>query len=375
MKKTLAEQFRAQRKHLCRKNKILGFLMTPVFAVILFFYSVGNYFGGNRKRFAMMAMSLFLFTVYSSFSFPAFITGGQSEESFFDFEVQDEGITLAREEVPDLKNIQLLSEEELTESQLYEEFSLNYVEMDTYDADEILAARTREDASQEDGGQDGNMSGDNISENGEQESDTENTDGSEPVFSRDDWRLILVNKQHSIPEDYQVSLAVIGSNTDRRNMQCDERIIDDLLDMLQAAQDDGITLSICSSYRDKAYQEFLFDRHMKDYMGRGMSYMEAFKLSSQAVNVPEFSEHQIGLALDIVCDTYTELNEGYADTDAGKWLAENCYNYGFILRYPKGKEHITCIQYEPWHFRYVGVEAATKITKEGITLEEFWEDL
>ena len=106
-----------------------------------------------------------------------------------------------------------------------------------------------------------------------------------------------------------------------------------------------------------------------------MSYIEAYRLSSQAVTVPGASEHQIGLALDIICNEYTSLTEGFGDTEAGKWLAENSYRYGFILRYPKGKEYITGIEYEPWHFRYVGVEAATVITKAGITLEEFWEDL
>ena len=88
--------------------------------------------------------------------------------------------------------------------------------------------------------------------------------------------------------------------------------------------------------------------------------------------MPGASEHQIGLALDIVTDSYRELNEGFAETAAGKWLAENSYKYGFILRYPLGKEYITGIEYEPWHFRYVGVEAATVITEQGITLEELW---
>ena len=92
------------------------------------------------------------------------------------------------------------------------------------------------------------------------------------------------------------------------------------------------------------------------------------------VTVPGASEHQIGLALDIVCSTYMSLDEGFGDTEAGKWLAENSCRFGFILRYPKGKEYITGIEYEPWHFRYVGVKAAEVITKQGITLEEFWEE-
>ena len=79
------------------------------------------------------------------------------------------------------------------------------------------------------------------------------------------------------------------------------------------------------------------------------------------------------LAIDIVSDTYTTLNAGFADTDAGIWLEQHCAEYGFILRYPEGKEFITGIEYEPWHFRYVGKEAAELIMKEEICLEEFWE--
>jgi len=155
-------------------------------------------------------------------------------------------------------------------------------------------------------------------------------------------------------------------------MQCDERIIEELLGMMQAAKNDGVTLAICSPYRDLNRQKVLFNRKIEAYMAKGMSYMEAYTISSQAVTVPGASEHQIGLAIDIISDEYVTLDEGFANTDAGKWLAEHSCEYGFILRYPKGKEYITGIEYEPWHFRYVGKEAAQLITKEGITLEEFW---
>ena len=104
-----------------------------------------------------------------------------------------------------------------------------------------------------------------------------------------------------------------------------------------------------------------------------MSYLEAFRASAQAVTIPGSSEHQIGLALDIVSDTYTMLEEGFADTDAGKWLVDNSYRYGFILRYPKGKEDITGIEFEPWHFRYVGKKAAKVMKEQNLCLEEFTE--
>jgi D-alanyl-D-alanine carboxypeptidase len=188
-------------------------------------------------------------------------------------------------------------------------------------------------------------------------------------LSKDDWRLILINKQHSIPDDYTFTFGSIS--TMKGTMKCDERIISDLLDMLQGAKDDGINLQICSPYRDMDRQVYLFDKKIKTYMKQGMSYMDAYALTAQAVTVPGASEHQIGLALDIVSDRYAYLNEGFGETDAGKWLAEHSCEYGFILRYPQGKEYITGIEYEPWHFRYVGVQAATIMTSEDLTLEEF----
>lgn len=191
----------------------------------------------------------------------------------------------------------------------------------------------------------------------------------ESELSADDWRLVLINKRYEIPDDYTFTPGYI--RTMKGTQKCDERIIPDLLKMLQAAKDDGINLLICSPYRDLSYQEYLFNRKIKEYMRQGMSYMDAYALSAQAVTIPGASEHQIGLALDIVCDTYTDLKEGFGDTEAGKWLAEHSCEYGFILRYPKGKEYITGIEYEPWHFRYVGTEAATIITNEDLTLEEF----
>ena len=118
----------------------------------------------------------------------------------------------------------------------------------------------------------------------------------------------------------------------------------------------------------------LFDRKIRRYMNRGMSYLEAYQLSSRAVTVPGTSEHELGLALDIICNSYTSLDEGFGDTKAGKWLAANSCRFGFILRYPEGRENITGIEYEPWHFRYVGKAAATVIMEQGISLEEFWEE-
>ena len=202
------------------------------------------------------------------------------------------------------------------------------------------------------------------------EVDTRDANSEEVVFDKNDWKLLLVNKQHIIPEDYEFTLGTI-----KGSMRCDERIIDPLTKMFAAAKEDGINLVVRSPYRDMARQEYLFERKVKTFQATGMSYMDAYKKASFTVTVPGASEHQVGLAVDITSDTYSLLNIGFADTPAGKWLAEHSWEYGFILRYPLGKEEITGIQFEPWHFRYVGVDAAQVITSRNITLEEFVENL
>ncbi len=190
------------------------------------------------------------------------------------------------------------------------------------------------------------------------------------TFDKNDWKIMLINKQHPIPEDYEFTLATI-----KGSMKCDERIIPELQMMMQAAQKDGVTLVIRSPYRDYERQIYLFNRKVKGYMKKKMSYLESYRTTAQAVTVPGASEHQAGLALDITSDTYTTLTEGFADTEAGKWLAEHSYEYGFILRYPDGKEDITGISFEPWHFRYVGKTAAKYIYDNDLTLEEFTTEL
>ena len=132
-------------------------------------------------------------------------------------------------------------------------------------------------------------------------------------------------------------------------------------------KEEGIYLCGVSGYRSYERQEELYQKKQR----------EQPKETGDPVHwiaPPGASEHQIGLALDIVCNDYMSLDEGFGDTKAGKWLATNSCRFGFILRYPEGKENITGIEYEPWHFRYVGKAAATVIMEQGISLEEFWEE-
>ena len=180
--------------------------------------------------------------------------------------------------------------------------------------------------------------------------------------------LILANKYHYISTDYMPDLDSVNG------YQVDARIEEDLRAMLQAAKDDGISLRIVSAYRSKEKQERLFAKKISKYRGRGLNKSEAYEEASRSVAIPGTSEHQLGLALDILGSGYGALNEGFANTEAGAWLADNCAKYGFILRYPKDKEDITGIIYEPWHFRYVGNPHALTIMDEDLTLEEYLEE-
>ncbi len=195
---------------------------------------------------------------------------------------------------------------------------------------------------------------------------TEDTDEDKIEIDPDDWRLILVNKQNPVPEDFEVRLSGISDS-----MSADERILGDIYAMMDAAEEDGVSLMICSAYRSYERQKNLFNNKINKLMDQGMTYLEAYKVGSMNVTVPGTSEHHLGLALDILTGSYTEMDDGFGDTEAGKWLAENAPDYGFILRYPKGKEEITGIVYEPWHFRYVGRKYAKDITKRGVCLEEY----
>ncbi|MCR5420097.1 MAG: M15 family metallopeptidase [Lachnospiraceae bacterium] len=215
----------------------------------------------------------------------------------------------------------------------------------------------------------GNRAGESVSGNETVSDKSSNIKNGEKYFipsEEDAWMLILVNKQNPIPADYDPKLVNINSGARIR-----KEVALPLADMFDAAAQDGVTLTVCSAYRSHEHQQELFDRKIRNYTGSGYSYLDAFRIGSYSVIIPGTSEHELGMALDIVTPGYTSLTEGFADTKAGNWLAYNSYKYGFILRYPKGKEYITGITYEPWHFRYVGKEAAKAIYDSGLTLEEY----
>jgi D-alanyl-D-alanine carboxypeptidase len=185
-----------------------------------------------------------------------------------------------------------------------------------------------------------------------------------------DWRLILVNPWNFLPSTYSVSLVEIENE-----QSVDERCASELQEMLADCRLAGYSPFICSSYRSYEKQEQLYNNKVNKLIARGYSESEAKKEAATVNAVPGTSEHQLGLAVDIVDKNYQELDEEQEDTAVQKWLMSNSWKYGFILRYPNEKSEITGIIYEPWHYRYVGKEAAKEIYESGMCLEEYLESL
>lgn len=182
----------------------------------------------------------------------------------------------------------------------------------------------------------------------------------------DDWRLTLVNYENELPEGYEIEL----SNIDRTR-QFDSRAIGELNRMLKDIKKSGInSVWVQSAYRSVEYQTEVFNQKVDTYIKQGLSREEAENLTMQTINRPGTSEHNLGISVDF---NYVDYN--FDKTEGFKWLQENAENYGFILRYKKEKEEITKVDYEPWHWRYVGSEHAKKMNELDMCLEEYIEYL
>ena len=176
-----------------------------------------------------------------------------------------------------------------------------------------------------------------------------------------EWCLILVNKWHPLETDSEIDL------TELSNGQCvDSRIYPQLQKMFDDMRDDGVYPVVASGYRTEQEQQQIYDESMAEYIEKGYSESDAKTETERWVAIPGTSEHQLGLGVDINADGINSY--GY---EVYNWLAQNAYRYGFIYRYPENKVAITGIANEPWHYRYVGVNAATEIYKRGICLEEY----
>lgn len=187
-----------------------------------------------------------------------------------------------------------------------------------------------------------------------------------PAAGEEEWQLLLVNPWNSLPKDYAVSLTQL-----KNGHSVDERCYPDLQAMMDDCRAAGLKPVICSSYRTQAKQEQLFNHKVNQYLAKGYSDADARVEAGKSVAVPGTSEHQLGLAVDIVDLSNQNLDESQEKTAVQKWLMENSWRYGFILRYPNDKSDITGIKYEPWHYRYVGKDAAKEIYEQEICLEEY----
>ncbi len=183
-------------------------------------------------------------------------------------------------------------------------------------------------------------------------------DGVTRFFTSTGKYVVLVNFEHAVPDDYVMDFAEVEGHP------FDAQAADDLARLLAAARAAGHPVYINNTYRSIAQQQRMFDKRLYSYMAGGMDEHTATLLITQSLMLPGHSEHHLGLAVDLKCS-----NKTY------KWLEENGWQYGFILRYPEGKTDVTGIIYEPWHFRYVGRELAKELYESGLTLEEYMEQI
>ena len=190
------------------------------------------------------------------------------------------------------------------------------------------------------------------------------------VQAEEDWRLQLVNPWHTVPEGYETELASLPNG-----LQVDARICGALEEMLADCREAGLSPIVCSAYRTEETQTRLYQNKVARVRAAGVPEDQVEAEAARWVAPPGTSEHQTGLAVDIVAESYQLLDEAQEDTAEQQWLMEHCWEYGFILRYPTDKSAVTGIGYEPWHYRYVGEEAAAAMHRSGECLEEYLQRL
>ena len=188
--------------------------------------------------------------------------------------------------------------------------------------------------------------------------------------AEEDWQLVLVNPWNKLPEDFRVELKKLSNG-----LRVDARIYDDLSVMLSDCRKAGLSPLVCSAYRSQETQTRLYRNKISRLRAAGYTAEKAVQEAGRWVAVPGTSEHQTGLAVDLVAASYQILDQKQEQTAEQKWLMEHCWEYGFILRYPTDKSEITGIGYEPWHYRYVGKTAAAAIHDSGLCLEEYLQQL
>lgn len=176
-----------------------------------------------------------------------------------------------------------------------------------------------------------------------------------------DWKLILVNRDHLVPDNYQMQFTELSNGK-----KVDSRIYPELQQMFDDARAAGLALFVREGYRTNEEQQQILDERIQEYMNQGFSRKEAEKAAEEYVALPGTSEHQLGLSVDINADTQKCSSDAVYE-----WLNENAWKYGFIKRYPSDKTDITGISNEPWHYRYVGKDAAKAMKEQNLCLEEY----
>lgn len=195
----------------------------------------------------------------------------------------------------------------------------------------------------------------------------------EDIDADNKWAMFLVNNKNPLPDNYDDIIETELVYEGDKKGYVDKRAAKYAKDMLAAAKEDGIDLWVISSYRTIQYQKDNFNRSVQQRIDNGMTKEEARADTLREVALPGASEHNAGLAMDIMSVEYTSMDDaGFENTKAFEWLDKNAAEYGFILRYPKDKEDITEIIYEPWHYRFVGIYYANEIKKSGLCLEEYF---
>ena len=175
------------------------------------------------------------------------------------------------------------------------------------------------------------------------------------VIDPNSWMLRLVSSKHLLPENFTVETVSVGDSNKKVN----------------ACNSEGHHLVLCSGYRDVAYQTGLYNQQVRTEEKKGLDEEKARAAAATVVEVPRGSEHNLGLAIDFGSISNQRIDETFDEEPESQWLKDNAWKYGFILRYPQNKQAITGVEYEAWHYRYVGKQAAKDMHERNICLEEY----
>ncbi len=196
-------------------------------------------------------------------------------------------------------------------------------------------------------------------------------EGQNHFFSSAGQEFLFVNPWNFLPEGYEPELVALPSSLSTSGSQVDKSCYDALVAMLQDCNKEAPKACVVSTYRTYDYQVGLFNKKINHYLNQGYDRAKAEELAATVIAIPGTSEHHTGLAVDIIDTRSWSLDESQENLPAQKWLMENSWKYGFILRYPTNKTQVTGIIYEPWHYRYVGTAIAAELHESGQTLEEY----